>query len=123
MRAALGNEGSLNLSAAFNAGLAGSAVNTMGKLEAAFPAFGVDIVRYRRSATFDCLGEDLAHGIGDSFDARFAQAAGDLLRMNAGAEQCLICVNVTDAANHSLIEKNGFNGSLARFDSLSEVGE
>ena len=75
MRAALGNEGSLNLSAAFNAGLAGSAVNTMGKLEAAFPAFGVDIVRYRRSAALDGFGENFAHGVIDSFDAIFLQSA------------------------------------------------
>src|ERR1019366_1387666 len=84
--------------AAYQAWLALSAIHAMSQLKKSLPAFGIDVIVYRRSAQLDRLAQDRLQ-----CDMQFSQlGAGERRRppagTNPGAKQRLVSINVSHAA-------------------------
>src|ERR1017187_1352161 len=118
--AALGDDHPEDRCPAGGTRLAGALVEAGAELEEALAAFGVDVIGDGRSSGGDGLGEHGDDGVVEFAGAVASNALGERLRMNAGAEEGLIGVDIADAAHEGLVEQQALD---ARFMPSEGGGE
>ncbi len=110
---ALGDDFAADGGAAMRAGFAFAIVHGEADAEVAGSAFGGDEVAQRRAALFDGLGQYFTHGFGDERIAGEADAPGGAARMDAGAPERFVGVDVADAGDDVRIHQEGLDRSAA----------
>lgn len=93
-------------------GLIGPGVDGVEELSGALCAAGVGVVAERAATGCDCAGEDEADGAGEGGELRLGERAGVRVRIDAGAEERFIGVDVADAGEGGLIEEERFDGAV-----------
>ncbi len=121
MGATASQQGAADGGGAFAAGLAGSEVDAVLKLEKAFNSVGVDVIGDRGAAELDGMEEDLFEGDAEGLEARGSDAPGAEGGADAGGEERLIGVDVADAGEKRLVEQCGLDGELAAFEESTEL--
>ena len=84
----------------------------MADLEKALAAFGIDVIGDGRTSGGDGFGEHGDDGVVELARTVAADALGERPRMNAGAEERFIGVNIADAAKEGLVEEQRFDARL-----------
>ena len=95
----------------------------MADLEKALATLGVHVVRDRRTAGGDRFGEHGDDRVVEFAGAIAAKALGQRLGMNAGAEQRFVGVDIADAAEKGLVEKQRLDTCLAAAECRGELVE
>jgi len=93
------------------------------QLEAAFLTVRVDIVGNRRAFQANGGGENIDHGAMQPRGAIFFQAGRDRLRVNARFKQRFIGVDVSHAAQESLIEQQRLDARVTLLQQLQKIFE
>src|SRR5215213_9776219 len=84
-------------------------IDAMPLLKTASPSLGIHVIRYGRTAKLDRLGQHLTNCIDQFCSPGRAEPVGPPSRVNACAKQSLVGIDVSDAAEHRLIEQHRFD--------------
>src|SRR5260370_40172253 len=123
MRTALSDNDGADGRPAGGTGFAGALIYAVADLEKALSALGVHVVGDRRTSGGNGFGEHGDDGVVEFAGAVAADALGECLRMNAGAEKGLIGVDITDAAEEGLVEKQRLDARLVPLERDCELLE
>jgi hypothetical protein len=104
------------------AGLPGSHVDVVAKLEEAALACGVDIIGDRRAAEPDGLAQHLLHSGVEAIQLLRSEPCGHAAGADFGAEEALVGIDVADAVQQALVEQRCFDGGASLVKELAEVG-
>ena len=121
MSAALGDYDAADLGSTSDAGQIGPLVDAVGILKAATVSVGIHVIGYRGSTAFDGFSEDFLNRKVKAEDTRAAEGCGNALRMDAGAEQGFIGIDIAHAAEHGLVEENRFDRGFALRQASGEI--
>src|ERR1039458_9440339 len=91
---------------------AGALIDAVADLEEAFAPFGVDVIGDGRPSGGDGLGEHGDDGVVELAGAVAPDALGERQRMNAGAEEGFIGVDIADAAHEGMVEQQALDARL-----------
>ena len=91
-------------------------IDAMAELEEPFSALRIDVIGNRRTAGCDRLRQHCGDGIVKPTSALASNARSNCQRMNAGSEQGLIGVNVTQPSKEILIEQQCLDPRLAALE-------
>ena len=123
MRTALSDNDPADGSPAGGTGFAGTLIDAVADLEKSFSALGVHVVGDRRTSSGNGFGEHGDDGVVELAGAFAADALGERLRMNAGAEKGFVGVDIADAAEESLVEKQRLDARFVRSEGRGELIE
>ena len=99
------------------------AVNLQKGLVRPFLAVAADKVAYRRAAMCHSLPQHDPIGLVEAVAFVGAYITAAALGPDAGKEQRLVGVNITQAGYAGLIEQKGFDGTLRRLEGLLQIGK
>ena len=122
MSAALGDYDSLDGRCAFGAGLVFAAVYIVEVLEASFATVGVDVVGDGGAAVMDGFLQCCLDGFVETQGACAGDGCRGDCRMNTGAEQRFIDVDVSKTREERLVQKQRFDARGALAQGGDEVG-
>lgn len=117
----LGNDYPLYVRAADRAGHTYFPVDLMQELEAALVPLAVDVVANRAAAVKDGQVEEIDDGAVEAAGADRAKAFGFGARVECGAEERFVSVDIAETTKEGLIEKKGFDEAAAGGEAGEEV--
>ena len=118
MRGAISEGNSSNLGATTTTGFAISAVGIEGDFKISALAVDIDIeVIEARSALFDCSLHDLYYRGQDLLNISFGEIDRMSFRVNLRQPERLVGIDISNAADDSLVQKHAFYLTLAPTDS------
>ena len=110
-------------SSADGAGIAAVAVYLVLDLEVSAHAFRIDVIGYGGAAELDGATQDFVQGGAQKSQFGAGEAAGLARGTDGGAEERLVCVDITDAVEQGLIEQRGLDRRSSRVKEGDEVWE
>ena len=109
MGGALRHQQTADGGAANHAGLSGALVNAVLHLEKSPAAFRVHVIGNRRTSRVDGIGEHIDDGPVQAAGALGGEAVGKSQRMDTGAKQGFIGIDIADAPDEGLVEQQGLD--------------
>jgi hypothetical protein len=100
--------------------LTGASKDLHVELVSSLAAGGIDVITEGGAAVAEGIGEHLADGGMEALNGRFRQGGGCAPGADSGGEKRFVGVDVADAGEQGLVEKDGLDRRGAALESSSE---